>query len=284
MVVEAVTLDGPLIEIGEFSGIEDGNVVFETCIARTLPPALTLEQGLRRIKEAVETMKMNPPSSAGGIFRFQVAVPPSPKALNWFCCQPESSVYPLFFLSKDTDNPTYKSLYLRESRGVFGIGAAIYFTNSSSSSSSSTSGDRGSTKRYLSVDSTSTMAYGFVDINFHKVSSCMMHEAGSSYFFIPQIELDEHEGFSILAATLAWSDSSFCSFEDAVCSFELSLKQASSHSWPTKDICGSKSIRSTLRKLNLVEDKTVTMVYMDLLSEGRREVVADIMELVSSFS
>ncbi|KAB1206558.1 Protein PHYLLO, chloroplastic [Morella rubra] len=115
------------------------------------------------------------------------------------------------------------------------------------------------------------MAYGFVDINFHKVSSCMMHEAGSSYFFIPQIELDEHEGFSILAATLAWSDSSFCSFEDAVCSFELSLKQnkkgkcparakASSHSWPTKDICGSKSIRSTLRKLNLVEDKTVTMV------------------------
>lgn len=67
-----MTLDGPLIEIGEFSGIEDGNVVFETCIARTLPPALTLEQGLRRIKEAVETMKMNPPSSAGGIFRFQV--------------------------------------------------------------------------------------------------------------------------------------------------------------------------------------------------------------------
>lgn len=80
----------------------------------------------------------------------QVAVPPSPKALNWFCCQPESSVYPLFFLSKDTDNPTYKSLYLRESRGVFGIGAAIYFTNSSSSSSSSTSGDRGSTKRLVS--------------------------------------------------------------------------------------------------------------------------------------
>jgi hypothetical protein len=74
-------------------------------------------------------------------------VPPSPKALNWFCCQPaESSVYPLFFLSNNTDNPTYKSLYLKQSCGVFGIGAAIYFTNTSSF----TSGELSSTKRLIS--------------------------------------------------------------------------------------------------------------------------------------
>lgn len=69
----------------------------------------------------------------------QVTVPPGPKALNWFCCQPEeSSVYPLFFLSKNTEDPTDKSLYLKKSSGVFGIGAAIYFKDSSSSSSRST--------------------------------------------------------------------------------------------------------------------------------------------------
>lgn len=70
-------------------------------------------------------------------------MPPSAKALNWFCCQPESSaVYPLFFISKDTtDNPSYKSLYVNETRGVFGIGAAIYFTPSSSSTKRFTLGE-----------------------------------------------------------------------------------------------------------------------------------------------
>ena len=65
----------------------------------------------------------------------QVAVPPSAKALSWFCCQPEPSpVYPVFFISKETENVSYKSLYVNETRGVFGIGEAIYFTPSSASS------------------------------------------------------------------------------------------------------------------------------------------------------
>lgn len=60
-------------------------------------------------------------------------MPPSAKALDWFCCQPESStVYPLFFISKDTKNPDYMSLCLNETRGVFGIGAAVNFKRASS--------------------------------------------------------------------------------------------------------------------------------------------------------
>lgn len=67
------------------------------------------------------------------IVALQVAVPPTAKALNWFCCQPEmSAVFPLFFLSKEMKNPTCSSLYLNQNRGVFGIGSAIYFTQSSS--------------------------------------------------------------------------------------------------------------------------------------------------------
>nr|POF02706.1 isoform 2 of protein phyllo, chloroplastic [Quercus suber] len=271
--VEAVRFDGPVVEIGESSEVVDGDLAFETCITRTLPPALTLEHGLQSIKEAVEKLKLDPPSSASGVLRFQVAVPPGPKALNWFCCQPELSVYPLFFLSKNTDNPTYKSLFLNGSRGVFGIGAAIYFTNSSSC----TSRERNLTKRYLSTDSTFIMIYGFMDINFN-IASSKMNEAGS-YLFIPQIELDEYEGVSFLAATLAWNNSSLCSFEEAVRSYEFSLKQASCHSWLTTDKCHSESIRSNLGKLKVVEDKTVTMVYMNLLSKDGREVMDGIMEL-----
>lgn len=43
--------------------------------------------------------------------------------------------------------------------------------------------------RYLSIDSTFIMAYGFMDVNFNMESSSMMHEAGSSYFFVPQVKL-----------------------------------------------------------------------------------------------
>lgn len=54
-------------------------------------------------------------------------MPPSAKALNWFFSQHDKAgVFPLFFLSKE-ENPSYKTLALGKTRGVFGIGAAIYF-------------------------------------------------------------------------------------------------------------------------------------------------------------
>ncbi|KAL7257067.1 hypothetical protein ACSBR1_010906 [Camellia fascicularis] len=56
-------------------------------------------------------------------------------------------------------------------------------------------------------------------------SSSMKHTRGSFYLFIPEIELDELEGISNLAATLVWDDSSLCTFEEAVQSFELALYQ-----------------------------------------------------------
>ncbi|TYG79761.1 hypothetical protein ES288_D02G162700v1 [Gossypium darwinii] len=77
--------------VKDATGLEDDDLVVETCITRTLPPALTLEHGLQSIKQAVEELKFNPPCASSGVLRFQVAVPPSAKALNWFCSQPESS-------------------------------------------------------------------------------------------------------------------------------------------------------------------------------------------------
>lgn len=69
------------------------------------------------------------------ILHLQVAVPPSAKSLNWFCCQPKSSgVFPQFFISKEKDNQTLRSLSLGGVRGVFGIGAAIIFKGSSCAS------------------------------------------------------------------------------------------------------------------------------------------------------
>ncbi|OAY31236.2 hypothetical protein MANES_14G092500v8 [Manihot esculenta] len=271
-VVEAVRFDGPIITI---EGLEDCELVIETCITRTLSPVVTLERGLQSIREAVEELKLNHPPSSSGILRFQVAVPPGPKALNWFCCQLESSrVFPQFFVSKEAENPSCKSLYLNRTRGVFGIGAAIYFIQSSH-----TVGEHKSIRRYVSSDSVNMATYGFVDAKFDTFSSSIKHEAGSFYLVIPEIELDEHEDFSILSATLAWDAALFCTFKQAIQSFESSIYEVGYHFCPTGEKCGFNNIRSALNRVNPVEDKTFRMVSSNAVLLDRRDYQNNLLEL-----
>ncbi|XP_022149055.1 protein PHYLLO, chloroplastic isoform X2 [Momordica charantia] len=272
---KGVRFDSKVMGAMELSDLEDGDLVVEMCITHTLPPALTLNQGLESISEAIEKLKLEPPRSSDGVFRFQVAVPPSSKALLWFCCQPESSeVFPVFFLSKEKVNATIKSLYLNDTRGVFGIGTAIPFA-----SSSSTSSKQSSLKRYLTNDSAPIMAYGFVNENTGETSS-PKHEAGHSYFCVPQIELNEYEGVSILSATLAWSESFPCTLEEALHSLSLSIYQISTN-FPSREKCQSKFIRSSLTALKLV-DRTHQMAYMEVLSMAGESFNTGIMEMKGS--
>ncbi|KAM2347640.1 hypothetical protein ACFX1X_011397 [Malus domestica] len=78
--LKRVRFDCPEIEVGKVSETEDGDLVIETGVTWTLTPALTLPQGLEKIREAVEELKLNPPSTCTGIHRFQMAVPLSAKA------------------------------------------------------------------------------------------------------------------------------------------------------------------------------------------------------------
>ncbi|KAI8539299.1 hypothetical protein RHMOL_Rhmol09G0170900 [Rhododendron molle] len=258
---------GCLVKEGELLGAEEeeeeAEFLFTTCITRTLPPALTLERGLKTINSAVEELKSNPPSrSTRGMYRFQVVVPPSAKALNWFCCQPESSaVFPQFFLSKETANQITHSL--SGLRGIFGIGAAILFKGSSYASR-----EWSSLERYLPPDSSLVSAYGFMDVDFNLNSSSMKHRRGSFYVFIPEIELNEFEGISTLAATLVWHDSFLCTFEEAIQSYKLALYQATYYVLPTTEKFYPKCIRSTLKKFNVVRDTNTQMVCINASSIG----------------
>lgn len=63
--------DCPVTDVTELEG-GDCELVLETCITRTLPPALSLERGIESIKAAVDDLKSNPPCSLHGVFRFQV--------------------------------------------------------------------------------------------------------------------------------------------------------------------------------------------------------------------
>jgi isochorismate synthase/2-succinyl-5-enolpyruvyl-6-hydroxy-3-cyclohexene-1-carboxylate synthase/2-succinyl-6-hydroxy-2,4-cyclohexadiene-1-carboxylate synthase/O-succinylbenzoate synthase len=255
----------------------DDDLVVQVCVTRTLPPALTLELGLESLKEAIDELKTNPPKSSSGVLRFQVAVPPRAKALFWFCSQPTTSdVFPVFFLSKDTVEPSYKSLYVKEPHGVFGIGNAFAFVHSSSVDSNGHS----MIKTFLSDESAMVTAYGFPDIEFNKYSTVNSKD-GSSYFFVPQIELDEHEEVSILAVTLAWNESLSYTVEQTISSYEKSIFQVSSHFCPNVEDHWFKHLKSSLAKLSVEEIHPLEMEHMGFFTFSGRDQ-ADVKELVSS--
>lgn len=62
------------MEIDELCEIENGDLLVETCVTRNLSPALTLEEGLNKIKDEVDKLKLSPPTSSRGMYRFQVRI------------------------------------------------------------------------------------------------------------------------------------------------------------------------------------------------------------------
>ncbi|CAI9096378.1 OLC1v1032508C2 [Oldenlandia corymbosa var. corymbosa] len=268
---------------GAIMEAEEAALVICSCITKVLPPALTLEEGLNKIDEAIQHLKsMAPPSSSSGMFRFQVTVPPSSKALNWFCCQPESDgVFPQFYMSNEKNSPTCKTLTLGRDRGVFGIGSAIHFNCRYSNGPEN---DSSSTRRCLSVESNIPRVYGVLDTRYDKSSSSAEHETGSFYLFIPQIELNEFTDTSILVATLAWNNSYFRSFEEAIRRFDLSLSQARQNFWASAEERSKNYIASAASKFNMVEDKSFQMVGLDSLQVRGSLLQVDAIELASDLS
>ncbi|CAH2066254.1 unnamed protein product [Thlaspi arvense] len=276
-VAQGVQFDGPIMSRDALEVNEEDDLMVQVCVTRTLPPALTLELGLESLKEAVDELKTNPPKSSSGVLRFQVAVPPRAKSLFWFCSQPKSSgVFPVFFLSKENVKPSYKSLYVKEPHGVFGIGNAFSFVHPSSIDSKGHS----TMKTFLSDESAMVTAYGFPEIDFNEHSTVISKE-GSSYFFVPQIELDEHEEVSILAVTLAWNDSLPYRFEEMISSYEKSVFQVSSHFCPNLEDHWFKHLKSSLAKFSVKEIHPVQMEHMKFFTFSGRDQ-ADAKELVSS--
>ncbi|KAL8128672.1 hypothetical protein V2J09_017827 [Rumex salicifolius] len=243
---------GYLEEEGDGDDYGDSyNWILGTCITRVLPQALTLEHGLAALKDAINQLELNPPATCSGLIRFEVAVPPRAKALSWFCTEPEpSEVFPQFYVSKESNMATHQSIDLNNSLGIFGIGAAVDFGHLSS-------GDIGNMylfHRYLMVGSPSITAYGYLGANCEFESSFLKLGSGSYYFVIPQIELNEYEGVSLLAGTMAWSEDSFCSFKEALSSFHMSLIQAF-RLFPASSTCNDIYMKSIVRKCNMIGDK-----------------------------
>ncbi|KAG8059103.1 hypothetical protein GUJ93_ZPchr0002g23828 [Zizania palustris] len=211
----AGTRAGIVIDVDEVDEVGDRDLPVDVSFTRRLPPVLTLGDGLAALRQAAEEVKASPPAAASGVVRFEVLVPPSTKALKWLCTHfKRSSLFPQFYFSgKLTSDPSSQL-------EISGVGSAIWLHGSSGVKSGFDL-----ISRYLSFNSHLVRAYGSVGMKYDKELLSIEESIGSFYFFIPQVELSEFDGYSMLSSTIIWDDSISHTFEDSICLFESLFSQ-----------------------------------------------------------
>nr|XP_015626292.1 protein PHYLLO, chloroplastic isoform X4 [Oryza sativa Japonica Group] len=245
---------GIVIDVDEVGEVGDRDLPVDVSFTRRLPPVLTLGDGLAALRRAGEEVKACPPAAAAsGVIRFEVLVPPSTKALKWLCTQfKRSSLFPQFYLSRK--QTTDSSIQLE----ISGAGSAICFHGSSRV-------DNGFDliSRYLSFNSHLIRAYGSVGVKYDKELLSLEERIGSFYFFIPQVELSEFDGYSMLSSTIVWDDSVSHTFEDSVCLFESCFSQIWSSYDSSATICYENMVTSYIGESRMSESRNTQLVYLD---------------------
>ncbi|MQL91064.1 hypothetical protein Taro_023669, partial [Colocasia esculenta] len=238
----------------------DSELPAELCVTHTLPPALTLVEAVGKLREEVAKLKANPLHAGSGVLRLQVAVPPSIKPLNWLFSQCRSlDTFPQFYFSR---SPTYESGLVSFPDGMVGIsgtGAAVYVQGSSCHTVVAKN-----LIRYLSVDSPLIGAYGFIGIDYNNKTCLVKHDSSSFYIFIPQIEVNEFEGCSILASTLVWDDSLSYTFDKAINAIEVKLCQIVCHVPVVSKLCHENWFHYVHGLSSLLEMKDAEMVHLNV--------------------
>ncbi|XP_062219458.1 protein PHYLLO, chloroplastic isoform X3 [Phragmites australis] len=252
--VDAARRAGIVIDVDEVSEIGDRDLPVDVSFTRRIPPALTVGDGLDALRRAVDEVKASPPGAGSGVIRFEVLVPPSTKALKWWCSQfSRSSLFPQFYLLRKLNSgPSFQL-------EICGIGSAICLHGSKLVNSGFDL-----VSRYLSSDSHLIRAYGSVGMKYDKKLLSIEEKIGSYYFFIPQVELSEFGGCSILSSTMVWDDYFSHTFEDAVSLFESCFDQIQN----TYDSSASISHKGLVASYisgdsQLLETGNAQLVYLD---------------------
>ncbi|CAN1262481.1 Isochorismate synthase 2, chloroplastic [Linum perenne] len=206
---------------------------------------------MEALNSAVYGLEANPPLSSSGIIRLQVCsikglinkinekVPIEEKieAIDWLHAQ--NHLLPrCFFSGRSRHGNSSTELVIDSANGngnghhttldqniisVAGVGSAVLFRHSHPFSYK----DWRSIKRFLSADCPLIRAYGAIRFDAGSNVSAEWEAFGSFYFIIPQVELDELEGSSMLAATIAWDDDLSWTWEKAIHSLRTTMAQIS---------------------------------------------------------
>ncbi|XP_037450858.1 protein PHYLLO, chloroplastic-like [Triticum dicoccoides] len=245
---------GIVIDVDEVNDIGDRDLPVDVSFTRRLPPALTLVDGIAALRRAAEEVKASPPAAGSGVIRFEVLVPPSTKALKWLCSQfRRSSLFPQFYLSRKlSSNP---SVQLE----ISGVGSALCLYGSSSQ----VKDGYDMISRYISFDSDLMGAYGAVGMKYNEELLSIEEKAGSFYFFIPQVELTEFVGYSVLSSTMVWDHFVSHTFEDSVCLFESCFKQVCGSCDSAASSCYEGMMTNYIGESHLLETVNAQLVYLD---------------------
>ncbi|KAK4795420.1 hypothetical protein SAY86_013414 [Trapa natans] len=210
---------------------------------RTLPVALTTASAMEQLNLAIASLNASPPSASSGIIRLQVPIPENMAAIDWLHSQ--DPLLPRCYFSRRSALFRNRSDLLLESLNghcngngngdgpssvsnrlvsVAGIGSAVFFRHLRPFSFH----DWSSIRRFLSMDSPLIRAYGAIRFDARSKTSSEWEPFGSFYFVIPQVEFDELEEGSVLAATIAWDDSLSWTWQNALNNVEALIRKVSS--------------------------------------------------------
>ncbi|GMQ10491.1 hypothetical protein CsSME_00053474 [Camellia sinensis var. sinensis] len=206
-----------------------------TIETRTFPAVLTPALAMDRLNSAISDMKSEPPPFHSGIIRLEVPIEEQIGAIDWLHAQKEVLLPRCFFSGRNPRN-LYNIDYTTNGIGngngsaghqlvsVAGVGSAVCFRHSRPFSFD----DWRSIKRFLSKKCPLIRAYGAIRFDARADISPEWKSFGSFYFVVPQVELDELEGSSILATTVAWDNTLSCTYGKAITALQSTLQQVSS--------------------------------------------------------
>ncbi|BFI28545.1 menaquinone-specific isochorismate synthase [Marchantia polymorpha subsp. ruderalis] len=200
-----------------FEGLGGPDTSVSICETRNLPAAISLDEAMATLRSAIFNLQANPLSQESGTLRLQVPLPPGLKALQWLQSQPQHlHLLPRSYFSPraargsgiedTTSSDTSKDFHAIDTNGVggvAGVGSAVLFKGNKPFSLK----DWKTMRRFLSISHPIIRAYGAMRFNPETEPSKEWQPFGSFYFFIPQIELCECEGCSLLAVNVAWDNS-----------------------------------------------------------------------------
>ncbi|XP_022972451.1 isochorismate synthase 2, chloroplastic isoform X1 [Cucurbita maxima] len=200
----------------------------ETMETRTFPAVPTVGLATENLRGLVAKLKSEKPAFSSGIIRLQLPIQQHIKAIHWLCSQP--LLLPRIFFSGrsraiDSDPlPSVSSNAHHRLASVAGVGSAVVFCRHHQFSNS----DWASIKRFLSKKCPLIRAFGGIRFDSRANISPEWEPFGSFYFMVPQVEFDEFEDDSILAATVAWDHACSWTWENAVESLQSTIEQVSS--------------------------------------------------------
>ncbi|XP_049411440.1 isochorismate synthase, chloroplastic-like [Solanum stenotomum] len=208
----------------------DPTVPIGTVETRSLPAVSSLSLAMELLNSTISDMiKSDHPPYDSGIIRLEVPIEAQFEALEWLQAQNHLFLPRCFFSGRRP--PTVASeVCINETSShtklvsVAGVGSAVFFTHLRPFSLD----DWRAIRRFLSKKCPLIRAYGAIRFDATTNIASEWSAFGSFYFMVPQVEFDELEGRSIIAATIAWDNAASWTYQRAIDALGATIWQLSS--------------------------------------------------------